>query len=161
MKINLCVITLSDLEEGKVSQVDKQMIIDDATKQSTQEVLFDFIAKSVSEFIKERNIAAALPLGFTFSFPVAQTSLISGTLIRWTKDFSATGAVGKDVVQLLREAFVRRGVSPSCFSMSREGGWFCMLVFFRPHQFNLLDHRFFLCRCDQAGWSEKNNKDDL
>ena len=89
------------------------MVIDDKTKQSTQEILFDFIAKSVADFMKEQNITTKLPLGFTFSFPVDQKSLISGTLIRWTKDFSATGAVGKDVVQLLRQAFIRQGVSPS------------------------------------------------
>lgn len=94
-----------------MSQKDKQMVIDDKTKQSTQEILFDFIAKSVSDFIEEQKITSKLPLGFTFSFPVDQKSLISGNLIRWTKDFSASGAVGKDVVELLRDAFARRGVS--------------------------------------------------
>ena len=85
-------------------------MIDDETKQSTQEKLFDFIAKCVAEFIKEQNITKKLPLGFTFSFPVHQTSLISGTLIRWTKDFTATGAEGNDVVLMLRDAFQRRQV---------------------------------------------------
>lgn len=93
-----------------MSQVDKQMVIDDKTKQSTQEVLFDFIAKSVSDFMKEQTITSKLPLGFTFSFPVHQTSLIAGTLIRWTKDFSASGAEGENVVRLLKEAFDRQGV---------------------------------------------------
>ena len=86
-------------------------VIDDETKQSTQERLFDFIAKSVADFIKKENITTKLPLGFTFSFPVHQTSLVSGTLIRWTKDFSASGAVGNDVIKMLRDAFARRGVS--------------------------------------------------
>ena len=100
-----------ELNGGEVTQVDKQMVIDDKTKQSTGEVLFDFIAKSVANFMSEQNITTKLPLGFTFSFPVKQHSLISGDLIRWTKDFSATGVVDHDVVQLLREAFIRRGVS--------------------------------------------------
>lgn len=84
------------------------MKIDDATKQGTQEKLFDFIANAVDTFSKEKGITAKLPLGFTFSFPVHQTSLISGTLIRWTKDFSASGAVGENVVELLKEAFKRK-----------------------------------------------------
>lgn len=92
-------------------QKDKQIKIDDSLKRSTQEKLFDFIASSVSDFVKEQNIKEKLPLGFTFSFPVHQTSLISGTLIRWTKDFSAEGTEGKDVVKLLRDAFQRKGVS--------------------------------------------------
>lgn len=32
-------------------------------------------------------------LGFTFSFPVRQTSIASGTLIKWTKAFSIDDAV--------------------------------------------------------------------
>ena len=110
------------LDKGKVSQVDKQMVIDDKTKQSTQEVLFDFIAKSVAEFVQEHKIISKLPLGFTFSFPVRQTSLIKGTLIRWTKDFTASGAEGEDVVKLLRDAFVRRGVSMWAGMLSSGGG---------------------------------------
>ena len=35
----------------------------------------------------------------------------AGILLRWTKDFDAKGAMGKDVVQLLQQAFTRRGVS--------------------------------------------------
>lgn len=101
-----------ELKKGKPpSQIDKKLMIDDETKQSTQEKLFDFIAQCVANFIKEQKITAKLPLGFTFSFPVKQHSLTSGDLIRWTKDFTASGAVGKNVVQLLKEAFVRRGVS--------------------------------------------------
>lgn len=106
------------LDKGKMTQVDKKMVIDDKTKQSTQEVLFDFIAQSVATFVKEQGITTKLPLGFTFSFPVHQTSLISGTLIRWTKEFSASGAEGNDVVRLLKEAFNRQGVS-----QGYKAGW--------------------------------------
>ena len=95
-----------------IVQIDKKMTIDVATKQSTQEKLFDFIAQSMADFVKEHQIKEKLPLGFTFSFPVHQTSLIAGTLIHWTKDFSATGAEGSDVVAMLRDALCRRkGVS--------------------------------------------------
>lgn len=100
-----------DLKKGGApTQIDTKLVIDDDTKQSTQEKLFDFIAQCVADFIKEQNITAKLPLGFTFSFPVKQHSLTSGDLIRWTKDFTASGAVGKNVVHLLKEAFDRRGV---------------------------------------------------
>ena len=95
------------------------MVIDHATKTSKQEVLFDFIADKVAAFMKRKNITKKLPLGFTFSFPVNQTSLTSGTLIRWTKDFKADGAEGKDIIQLLRAAFQRRGVRREG---RREGG---------------------------------------
>ena len=81
--------------------------------QSTQEELFDFVAECVASFIKSRNITKTLPLGYTFSFPVKNSSLDSGVLVRWTKCFSASGAVGRDPVEMLKEAFGRKGVSIS------------------------------------------------
>ena len=41
-------------------------------------------------------------LGFTFSFPVHQVGINSGTLIRWTKGFDIDDAIGKDVCALLQ-----------------------------------------------------------
>ncbi len=74
---------------------------------------FDFIADSVRKFLKKYRLvgAPAMDMGFTFSFPVRQTGIDSGILICWTKGFEIRGAVGKDVVELMRGAFARRGVS--------------------------------------------------
>lgn len=47
-------------------------------------------------------------LGFCFSFPVEQSSVDSGKLLRWTKGFINPGAVGKDPAKLLAEAFKRK-----------------------------------------------------
>ena len=103
---------LVTVKDGKIYNIDQQKKakIDDATKTGTQEMLFGFIAQSLIDFIKEHNITEKLPLGFTFSFPVHQTSLISGTLIHWTKNFDAKGAVNEDVVRLLKEALKKNGV---------------------------------------------------
>jgi len=56
--------------------------------------LFDFVATSLKEFVeKEDNKDSDCPpvrrreLGFTFSFPVKQTSVSSGILMKWTKGF--------------------------------------------------------------------------
>jgi hexokinase len=76
------------------------------------EKLFDFIADSIVDFVKKRHIYSptGIKMGFTFSFPVRQTDLASGVLIKWTKDFSASGVEGKDVVRLLDEAMSRKGL---------------------------------------------------
>ena len=42
-------------------------------------------------------------LGFTFSFPVQQSGINSGKLIRWTKGFNIDDAIGKDVCELLQK----------------------------------------------------------
>lgn len=56
-----------------------------------------------------------LPLGFTFSFPLTQLGLTKGILARWTKGFNCSGVVNEDVVQLLKDAIARRGVSSNEF----------------------------------------------
>lgn len=68
--------------------------------------LFDYIASCLEEFITSEGIksSSVLPLGFTFSFPMSQSSIDSGTLVRWTKGFMCDGVVGEDIVQLMTNA---------------------------------------------------------
>ncbi|CAA0814309.1 Hexokinase-2 [Striga hermonthica] len=77
--------------------------------------LFDFIAAALAKFVSKEGECEEfhLPpgrqreLGFTFSFPVRQLSLASGTLIKWTKGFLIEDAVGQDVVEELVKAMER------------------------------------------------------
>ncbi|XP_043474708.1 hexokinase-2-like [Leptopilina heterotoma] len=72
--------------------------------------LFDYLAECVSDFVINEGLQnVELPLGFTFSFPMIQHSLDVGILVTWTKSFNCPDVVGKDAVQLLREALDRRG----------------------------------------------------
>uniref|UniRef100_A0A4W6EVE8 hexokinase n=1 Tax=Lates calcarifer TaxID=8187 RepID=A0A4W6EVE8_LATCA len=50
-----------------------------------------------------------LPVGFTFSFPCAQSKLDEAVLLTWTKKFKASGVEGMDVVKLLNKAIKKRG----------------------------------------------------
>ncbi|GJU16371.1 hexokinase-3-like protein isoform X1 [Tanacetum coccineum] len=83
---------------------------------STSEELFDFIALSLKEFVEQMGNNMQLShvrgkdIGFTFSFPVKQTSVSSGTLIKWTKGFTIEDMVEKDVVDCLQKALARRGL---------------------------------------------------
>lgn len=49
--------------------------------------------------------------GFTFSFPMVQSSLNSALLLKWTKKFKCSGVEMEDVVEMLEAAFQRRSVS--------------------------------------------------
>ncbi|VVT51238.1 uncharacterized protein SAPINGB_P003030 [Magnusiomyces paraingens] len=51
-----------------------------------------------------------LKAGFTFSFPLHQTAVNRGTLIRWTKGYSINDAVGKDILQALQQELDSRGL---------------------------------------------------
>lgn len=75
--------------------------------------LFGFLADGVIRFFQEYRIhrGQKIDLAFCFSFPVQQDSIRSGKLIRWTKDFSASGVVGHDVVALLSKAIRKWNLS--------------------------------------------------
>ncbi|MCX5716330.1 MAG: PfkB family carbohydrate kinase [Candidatus Omnitrophica bacterium] len=83
-----------------------------ASKTGTPEQLFDLIADCVVNFMKEHGMdpAKPLPVGFTFSFEVAQTAINKGILKTWSKDFNIPGALGRDVVKLLNVALARKGL---------------------------------------------------
>lgn len=84
---------------------------------STSEDLFDFIATSLKEFVERKeNSSGYSPekrreLGFTVSFPVKQTSVSSGILMRWTRGFAIHDTVGKDIAESLQLALTRNGLN--------------------------------------------------
>ncbi|KAM0905879.1 hypothetical protein ACQ4PT_017157 [Festuca glaucescens] len=64
----------------------------------TSEDLFNFVASTLKNFIeREDGKDEQKALGFTFSFPVRQNSVSSGSLIRWTKGFSVGDTVNDTV----------------------------------------------------------------
>ncbi|KAK9273444.1 hypothetical protein L1049_018254 [Liquidambar formosana] len=83
---------------------------------STSRDLFDFIASSLQKFVESEGTSSELSpvrrreLGFTFSFPVKQTSVSSGILIKWTKAFAIEDMVGRDVADCLQQAMTNRGL---------------------------------------------------
>jgi hexokinase len=82
----------------------------------TSNELFTFIAAELAKFVATEGEGLHVfpgrqrELGFTFSFPVRQTSLASGNLIKWTKGFSIEDAVGQDIVGELTKAMERVGL---------------------------------------------------
>ncbi|KAK6911992.1 Hexokinase, C-terminal [Dillenia turbinata] len=82
----------------------------------TADALFDYIASTLANFVASEGPDSQLPpgrqreLGFTFSFPVMQTSIASGTLVKWTKGFSIDELVNQDVVVELSKAMKRQGL---------------------------------------------------
>ncbi|XVE54183.1 hypothetical protein DITRI_Ditri03aG0060100 [Diplodiscus trichospermus] len=81
----------------------------------SSDALFDYIALALAMFVatgsEDLHVSPGRQreLGFTFSFPVRQTSISSGTLIKLTKGFSIDDTVGQDVVGELTKALERAG----------------------------------------------------
>ncbi|XP_052198871.1 hexokinase-1-like [Diospyros lotus] len=82
----------------------------------SSDALFGFIAEALKKFVDTEAGDFYPPpgrqreLGFTFSFPVRQSSIASGSLIKWTKGFSIEDAVGQDVVGELTRAMESVGL---------------------------------------------------
>jgi hexokinase len=75
------------------------------------EDLFDFIADACANLTTELPAdTCPIPLGFTFSFAVTQSSIKSGELIEWTKGFATQGCVGHDPALLLQQALDRQNL---------------------------------------------------
>lgn len=78
--------------------------------------LFGFIASELAKFVADEDKGNSFSngknreLGFTFSFPVRQHSIASGTLVKWTKAFCIEDAVGEDVVGKLQTAMEKQGL---------------------------------------------------
>ncbi|KAL0905567.1 hypothetical protein M5K25_023998 [Dendrobium thyrsiflorum] len=109
-------VQLGGKEQGVINQEAEEVSIPPHLMVGSSYELFDFIASEVARFVTSESEEYQLPagrqreLGFTFSFPVRQTSLASGTLIKWTKGFSIEETVGEDVVSELTKAIERQGL---------------------------------------------------
>jgi hexokinase len=89
----------------------------------------DFLADSVEAFLTSSahvDVSSSSPnnntlsLGLTFSFPAEQQALDSGIILTWTKGFSAKNAAGKDVVQLLQNAFDKKHILVKCVALVND-----------------------------------------
>ncbi|NWS54435.1 HXK3 protein, partial [Chunga burmeisteri] len=105
---NFQVLVVRVAQDG-IRMASEIYVIPTAVMQGTGEALFDHIIECIMDFqLKQDLMDQVLPLSFTFSFPCQQLGLDKAVLLSWTKGFSASGCVGQDVVQLLREAAQRK-----------------------------------------------------
>ncbi len=109
----VCLVRLQG--NGKVSMKSAKFVVSEQNKKDSGVKLFQFLASCVASFLAEINIdpskAEQMKLGFTFSFPVAQTAIDHGRLLLWNKGFECDGVLGKDVVAMLRDALKKEGVN--------------------------------------------------
>ena len=106
-------VLLVQIQNHKINSCHQTYPVSEELMTGNGEDLFDFIAEKLAEFAKEKlgaNIIKISAVGFTFSFPVDQKSLYSGTLIKWTKGYSAANVQGEDIVVLLNQAITKRKV---------------------------------------------------
>ncbi|KAF9434821.1 glucokinase [Entomortierella beljakovae] len=117
--LRVCLISLKGNHQLEIQQ--RTFKVPTHLQRAEVHELMNFIATSIKDFISNEHINAkicehsvgtdTLELGFTFSFPVDQTSIDGGLLLRWTKGYDCPGAVGNDIVKLLQDALDRNNVN--------------------------------------------------
>ncbi|KAJ9183898.1 hypothetical protein P3X46_007697 [Hevea brasiliensis] len=109
-------VLLGGKEDRVVKQEFEEVSIPPYLMTGSSDALFDYIAEALAKFVATEgeglhpSPGQQRELGFTFSFPVQQTSIASGTLIKWTKGFSIEDTFGQDVVGELTKAMERVGL---------------------------------------------------
>ncbi|KAM0938205.1 putative hexokinase [Dioscorea sansibarensis] len=109
-------VQLGGKDKRVIKQEAEEVSIPPHLMVGTSDDLFDFIAAELAKFVALEGDNFHLPadrqreLGFTFSFPVKQSSIASGSLIKWTKGFKINGTVGEDVVAELTKAIERQNL---------------------------------------------------
>lgn len=110
--LRVCHVTLLGGGEHTIRQ--QKYVVSEELKTGPMRHLCDFIADCVDSFLTENGTSSSqetIQLGYTFSFPVLQTSINRGVLKQWTKGFNCSGAVGKDVTILLQDSFRRKNIN--------------------------------------------------
>ncbi|XP_065648724.1 hexokinase-2 isoform X2 [Hydra vulgaris] len=104
-------VLLVQINDGIIKKLQRTYPVSKDIMNSSRDALFGYIAECLASFVKEtlgENHKRIEVIGFTFSFPVKQTSLTKGTLIKWTKGYNISGVVDHDIIQLLSEAIEKQ-----------------------------------------------------
>ncbi|CAI2164122.1 11438_t:CDS:2 [Funneliformis geosporum] len=110
---NLRVAAVTLLGDGKTDIEQKQYLIPEELKTGDAESLFNWIADGTKNLLDSAGIKAKyadkeMYMGVTFSFPIKQTNIDKGRVMKMGKSFKISGLEGHDVVELLRTAFDRQ-----------------------------------------------------
>lgn len=101
--------------------VERTSVVPNGIKHGSGYALFTFMANEVRSFLQEYSQLQTIEeLGFTFSFPVNQVNLKSGTLIQFNKDYSCNDIVGMDVVTLFQNALIAIGLNVRVSSLLND-----------------------------------------
>ncbi|XP_062209505.1 hexokinase-8-like [Phragmites australis] len=109
-------VQLGGNEKHVVNRESREVTIPPHLMSGSYSELFGFIASELAKFVADEERCTnstngkKRELGFTFSFPVKQRSVASGTLVKWTKAFAIDDAVGEDVVAELQMAMEKQGL---------------------------------------------------
>lgn len=109
----VCSVTLNG--DSTFSIIQEKEPIPDALMKSTSKEFVTHLVERIERFLQHHHceslqhdrkldgtVTDTFKMGFTFSFPVNQTAINKGKLLRWTKGYDIKDMVGKDIVELVQ-----------------------------------------------------------
>ncbi|KAI7858161.1 hypothetical protein BDC45DRAFT_434210 [Circinella umbellata] len=112
--LRVCAVEL--LGQGQVKVTEVKHLITDTLRSSSTIVFFDWIADTIAELYAllpeetRDETAPPLAMGVSWSFPLDQTGISKGTILRMGKGFTLAGIDGQDLASLFLEAFKRKNI---------------------------------------------------
>ncbi|CAO3631164.1 unnamed protein product [Cunninghamella echinulata] len=118
---NLRISAVQLLGDGHVEVLEVKHCPSTELKTGPGDIFFDWIAEAVEELItvkarhlfkpEQVNGEDTLNLGVCWSFPVDQTEINRGTILRMGKGFTLQNTEGNDLATMFHEAFERKGLN--------------------------------------------------
>lgn len=107
--LRVCLVELRGDTTYEAVHVQKLILTELMTNNEAAE-LFTFITDQIEILLRTHSPGSlarlddveVLSLGLTFSFPVYQSAINSGILLRWTKGFNIPSVIGQNVCELLQ-----------------------------------------------------------
>ncbi|CDH53982.1 probable glucokinase [Lichtheimia corymbifera JMRC:FSU:9682] len=113
--LRVCAVCL--LGEGQVKVTEVRKTISDQLRTSTTAIFFDWIADTVAELLgkipssQQRADKPAVAMGVSWSFPLDQTGISKGKILRMGKGFVLSDIEGNDLATLFHQGFQRKGLN--------------------------------------------------
>ncbi|CAH8851702.1 unnamed protein product [Trichobilharzia szidati] len=105
------VLTTVSEDVQEIKKEEEYYSISNRLRCSNAETVFNYIAETIHDFYILKNINEEnIPLGICFMFPMKQTSIRDGYVIKWAKEFSINSLIGLNFPVKLQEALKRRGL---------------------------------------------------
>ncbi|CAO3587381.1 unnamed protein product [Absidia cylindrospora] len=112
--LRVCAVHLLGQGKVKVDEIKRSISMTDPLRTGETSIFFDWMVDTVDMLLKKHDLksdAESLAMGICWSFPVDQTSVSAGKILRMGKGFDLKGIEGQDLKTLFTEAFERKNVN--------------------------------------------------
>ncbi|KAG9317153.1 hexokinase [Chiua virens] len=119
--LRVCEVTLHGDKTFTLRQ--QKYKVSETLKTGEATTLFDYLADSVDTFLTDSGSpSTAIPTSLAPNQRPDSSKPPStlGTLLTWTKGFTAKNAIGKDIVKLLQDAFDRKHIHVRCVALVND-----------------------------------------